>query len=94
MEPLVRYSVPTRYDLAPRCTICKVMGDGPSYKLYVQIGEVSDAATWISMGDLLEQTLKDLILDQDFVNDCVTMNQDNTGCPSMTTWISLKKKSL
>jgi hypothetical protein len=79
MEQLVRYSAPTRYDLAPRCTICKVMGDESIYKLYVQISEATDSASWIPMGELLERTFDSFTQDHEFIAACVDMCSNKEG---------------
>jgi hypothetical protein len=79
MEQLVRYSPPTRYDLAPRCTICKVMGDEQVYKLYVQTSEASDASCWVPMGELLERTFDSFTQDHEFINACVDVCTNKEG---------------
>jgi len=79
MEQLVRYSIPTRYDVAPRCTICKVMGDDQSYRLYVQISEATDAATWLPMGELLEKAFDSYTQDHEFINACVELINHKQG---------------
>jgi hypothetical protein len=79
MEQLVRYSPPTRYDVAPRCTICKVMGDEQIFTLYVQTGDSTDTATWVPMGELLEKAFNSFTLDHEFINACVDLSQSKEG---------------
>ncbi len=51
MEPLVRYTVPTKYDLAPYGTVCVVKGDANEH-LFIQL-DTGEYSNWVTMGDFL-----------------------------------------
>lgn len=79
MEPIIRYNAPTRYDLAPYGSICKVMEENESYKLYFQISESPDTATWITVGELLEKTFNSFLMDNEFINACIDIYTNKPG---------------
>lgn len=79
MEQLVRYSAPTRYDLAPRGTICKVMGDADVYSIYIQAGNNPETASWLPIGDLLEKTFASYIVDHEFIKACLDICDGTEG---------------
>lgn len=70
-EVLVRYSSPTKYDLAPYGTICQVLGDNAVQEaLHIQVGH-GETSTWITMGEFLEKVFKDKLLDASFIQECL-----------------------
>lgn len=73
-EPVVRYTAPGKYDLAPGGTICKVMGDGEAYELFVQLGESLDLPNWQPIGKLLEKAFNPFITDPDFISQCLCLS--------------------
>jgi hypothetical protein len=71
MERLIRYTAPTKYDLAPYGTVCTVKGD--QYKsepdqVFIQVGE-GETSTWVSYGEFLEVVFKNKSSDNVFIND-------------------------
>jgi hypothetical protein len=73
-EPVIRYSAPGRYDVAPGGTICKVMGDGSDYTLFVQLSESSEAPHWEPVGNLLEKAFGQFLNNQDFISRCLHLS--------------------
>lgn len=69
-EIVIRYTAPGRYDVAPYGTICKVIGDGDSSELFVQLSEDLDAPSWMTMAKMFEGVFSRFIDKQDFVSRC------------------------
>jgi hypothetical protein len=67
-DPLVRYNIPTRYDMAPVGTVYKVQGDSVGYDLYIQLSEAEDHANWVRMGIFLEKIMSPLLEDKSFMD--------------------------
>lgn len=70
-EIVIRYSAPTKYDVAKFGTIYKVMGDDESYELFVQLSEEDSVANWQPMSYLLEKTFRSFLTNPDFVSQCL-----------------------
>ena len=74
MEPLVRYTIPTRYDEAEYGQLCIVKGEDSSQDMYyIQITKDPDAYTWVPMGEFLEKAFEDKLLAEAFVEDCLKL---------------------
>lgn len=72
MEPLVRYTPPTRYDMAPFGTICTVKGETElGDQMYIQVHKEDSNANWIPMGIFLEAVFKNKLIDPQFIIDCL-----------------------
>ena len=77
--------MPSKYDVAPYGTMCKVMGDNDSSELYVQLGrEIVDdwrqpgvalGGDWKPIGKLLEGAFKDKLDDPIFIQECLQKYQ-------------------
>lgn len=79
MESLVRYSVPTKFDKAPRGTISKVIGDNDTQKFYIQIDDSTEYGNWITIDELLGRAFHDLVQDSDFIDACLNLCQGKEG---------------
>jgi hypothetical protein len=66
-----RYSMPSKYDVAPYGTIVKVVGDDDSYQLVVQLSKDSLLSEWMPIGKLLEGAFKDKLSDEKFIEQCL-----------------------
>jgi hypothetical protein len=73
----VRYTIPTRYDLAPFGQVCKVMGDDESVTLYIQTGHDQDTSTWVPMSIFLEKVFKSFLDDPTFIKECLEIYHNN-----------------
>jgi hypothetical protein len=72
MEKVIRYTVPTRYDVAPYGAIVTVVGENDSQKMFIQLGQ-EEHSHWMGLGDFLEQTFKTEIDDPEFVKGCLSL---------------------
>lgn len=70
LEPIMRYTLPTRYDDAPYGTICILKSDTED-KFYIQVSQDKTTNTWITMGDMLVGAFKDKLLDDVFIKECL-----------------------
>jgi len=52
---LTRFTVPGRYDVAPFGTLCKVMGEDETFKLWLQVSEEENVYHWIQSGEFFEK---------------------------------------
>jgi hypothetical protein len=73
-EPVIRYTAPGKYDVAPGGTICKVMGDGEDYEFFVQLGDSLDLPNWQPIGKLLEKAFRPFFNDPDFISQCLCLS--------------------
>lgn len=70
MNEVVRYSMPSKYDVAKFGTICKVMGDNESFELFIQLG-APEGSDWKPINYLLEKTFDPFITNPDFISLCL-----------------------
>jgi hypothetical protein len=96
---LVRYSNPTKYDLAPQGTIWKVCVDDKKNYCYIQLGTENDVSEWKLMGEFLEKAFLPFFADekthsQKFVEHCLDLyfNQSNKDPISPVTICNTTKK--
>lgn len=75
-----RYTAPSKYDIAPKGTVCKVVCDNNITTRYIQVADtvvptrgVGDGQTvnWIKMGDFLESSMRRLLKDKSFIEACM-----------------------
>lgn len=84
-DAVVRYTTPTKYDKAPKGSICRVMNDNSTYTLYIQIADTEeDHYTWITMGDFLEGVFKAYIENKHFIDLCFCLFEDKNSKDSVT----------
>ena len=67
MPSIVRYTPPTRYDVAEYGTIRRVMESDKPLDLYVQISKDIESPIWNKMGDFLEKVFRVESQDEEFV---------------------------
>lgn len=83
-EPIVRYTMPTKYDVAKFGTICKVVGDNGSCELIVQLGGDEAISNWKPIGYLLEQCFHSFLNDPVFVSCCLHLySHPGHGCEQL-----------
>ena len=73
-EVNVRYSAPSKYDIANHGTIFKVMGENNSYELFVQCSSNLESPEWKPINYLLEKTFHDFLTDKDFISLCLCLS--------------------
>lgn len=76
MEPLERFTVPTRYDLAPHGTLCMVKSEGGTPEYYLQKSTDPEVADWERVGIFLERLFEDSIKNPAFINECLSREAD------------------
>ena len=74
----VRYTIPGRFDNAPWSTLCKVMGEGDIYELYIQISRDDEHPDWVKLGALLDKTFTELLEDKEFIHCCLELEASKT----------------
>jgi len=55
----LRYTPPTKYDVAPKGTVCKVICDNDLYTLYIQVSS-EEVPNWLKMSDFFNVALHSL----------------------------------
>lgn len=71
---IIRYTAPpTKYDIAPYKTLCKIhLNDsGSDSQLFIQMAEDEMNPVWMSVEELVIQAFKPLFEDQAFLDDCL-----------------------
>lgn len=68
---MIKYSCPTRYDIAPFGEICVVKGDNNQDTLYIQTAQEGEPALWLRMGEFLEKVFEQSLMDPEFIKDCL-----------------------
>ena len=77
--PRTRYTIPTRYDIEPYGTLCKVAYEAPMvtqkprYEYYLQTNEVEIPAEWIPLGDVLQKVFGEIVTNEDFLKACLKL---------------------
>jgi hypothetical protein len=71
MEKVIRYTIPSRYDVAPYGAIVTVMGDHEE-TMFIQLGQ-EEHSHWIRLGDFLEKAFKSEINDTEFIKGCLSL---------------------
>lgn len=68
----VRYTIPTRYDIAPFGTMCVVIGETEEQRFYyIQLSTNELIAAWEPINDFLGYVFQDEITDQNFIDECL-----------------------
>jgi hypothetical protein len=66
---LVRYTHPTKFEIAPYGTIWKAMEDD-KHMLFIQLGK-EENVNWVKMGDFLEGIFGKIIGEEEFIEGCL-----------------------
>lgn len=66
----LKYTVPTRYDMAPYGQIWVKANDSNVVDVFIQASK-NDSPNWISMGQLLERAFSEKLSDPEFINECL-----------------------
>jgi hypothetical protein len=66
----LRYTIPSKYDLAPFGTRCNIMIDDNQIQQYIQITQTPDTAEWIRLGNFFEMIFAELSNDPEFIQSC------------------------
>lgn len=69
---IIRYTPPTRYDVAEYGARCQVMESDKPIDLYIQISKDEQSPNWKRMGDFLEMVYSQEIHEEKFIQDCLT----------------------
>ena len=68
----VRYTPPSKYDPAPKGTVCKVICDNNISTLYIQTG-AENVISWLKMSDFLEGALHSLLGAPGLLEACMNL---------------------
>lgn len=75
MEPLERFTVPTRYDAAPYGSLCMVKKDDGRPEYYIQKSTDPEVADWERFGIFLEHLFEEDIKDSTFIKECLKRDE-------------------
>lgn len=91
---IVKYTAPSRFEEAAWSTICKVMGEGEEYELYIQISMDQHQPEWVKMRHLLEKAFSNLLVDPEFIDICLQLKVSPTkeNYQKLGSFISEKNK--
>ena len=75
-----RYTMPTKYDIAPFGTLCQVVGDGGEiYHVLIQISHDEKRANWMPVGQFFERIFSPIINNSSFIKECLNLFEINKG---------------
>lgn len=74
---MIRYSHPTKYDLAPYGTMWRAIGDEGRFELYIQVSDDQDNPTWVSIPAFFEKVFIDFTQDPKFMDECLILYKEN-----------------
>lgn len=74
-ERLVRYSHPTRLDIAPYGKIWESIINDDFPVLYIQASTDEHTPNWIRLGDFLERAFVNLLHEESFIQECLKLHQ-------------------
>ncbi len=66
----LKYTVPTRWDIAPYGQIWIKANDSDHLDVFIQAGK-NDSPNWITIGQLLERAFSEKLSDPDFIHECL-----------------------
>lgn len=89
-EFVIRYTIPTKLDVAPYGTICKVVLDNNQSDLFIQLGATE--ASWRRVGNFLESVFEDFLHDDGFVEECLRLFNKKASDPFIRIKEILKEK--
>ena len=69
METLVKYSVPTKLDIAPFGTTWTALIGDIGKETYIQLSTDIESPRWEKLGYLLEKAFEDRLNDEKFMNE-------------------------
>ena len=75
-EIVIRYTIPTKFDMAPYGTICKVLLDNDKVEHFIQLGQ-SDVQ-WKRLGTFFEEAFDGFLHDRGFVDECLALFSKKT----------------
>lgn len=68
---LIKYTPPSKYDVAPYGTTWQVEKSDKPLDLYVQTSKDEQIPCWLSMGDFLVLANQNRILEDSFIKECL-----------------------
>ena len=79
MEPIVRYTHPTKYDQAPIGSLWKCIIDPTCTTIYIQVSNDSTKPQWLRIGAFFEDVFKQDLENRGFLIDCLSRYHRNTA---------------
>jgi len=74
----VRYTPPSKYDLAMFGETVEVMAEGSKYDTYIQLSTNPEVSCWLKIGDFWAIVLEDKPQDREFMKTCLTIYLEKT----------------
>jgi len=84
---LIRYSPPSRYDVAPYGFVVKVMRDDELSSLWIQTSHDVEHPTWKTMGEFLEGIFLPHLTDPIFIHALLNLNEEKPNRDSVVNFI-------
>ena len=69
-----RHTNPTRFDIAPVGSLCRVMNDPNTY--YIQVSDSDDQIQWEPISAVLSEILAGMFGDEEFIEEVVKLYFD------------------
>lgn len=73
---LVKYTTPTKYDIAPYATAWVISLDGLKDRLWLQTSQDMDRMDWVEMPELLGCVFEQFYSNKHFIEECLLMLKD------------------
>lgn len=77
MEKVMKYSCPTKYDMAPYSTMWRAHKDNDECDVFIQVSEIIQEPTWINIGTFLEKSFEEQLENENFIDDCLKRYKKN-----------------
>lgn len=68
---------PTRYDVAPYRTICRVKEECGTISEFIQLNDDESNPQWVTLGDFLYRAFAGKLSDQEFIDECIKKYHGN-----------------
>jgi hypothetical protein len=76
---LIKYTPPSKYEIAPYGTTWQVEKSDKPLDYYIQISKDEQNPCWLPMGDFLVLVNQKHILEEKFINECLSKLSTNVS---------------
>jgi hypothetical protein len=76
-DPVIRYSPPSKYDVADYGTIYKVVGENDSHEYFVQCSPNLESPDWRPYSYLLEKAFSCFAVNNAFIKLCLALSDSS-----------------
>jgi hypothetical protein len=72
MPHIIRYTPPSKYDIEPFGSVCRVMESEKLMDLYIQTSKDVQTPIWMPIGAFLEMVFEKEIQQEVFIKECLS----------------------